>query len=484
MTDQPIQVLLVEDNPADARLIGEMLKDVGSEWRVRLRLAECLAAALEELGDGFVAAVLLDLSLPDSEGLATLDRVRERAPQLPIIVLTGLDDESLGATAVRRGAQDYLVKGMIDGQVLVRSILYAIERTRIEAALAESESRYRSVVETSPDGIFLLDLEGVIRMANRKAATLTGWDDPGRLTGRPSADFLHAEHRDELEEEGLQMLEDGRPLRSETVIVRRDGSRFPAEIAAAVVTNSDGLPAGIVVTVRDVSERKQVEQAKADFLSAVSHELRTPLTVILGNCELAQRIPYSERPGVHERLLATIKERGEAMARLVEDLLNVTRMESGRLELILSACELGEIVQRCATRVPTGDKHTLSVEVEDDRAPCRCDPDRLGYAVSNLIANAVKFSPEGGIVRIGVGYRDGSFTIRVSDEGVGIPPEQIDAIFEPFAQGDMSSTRRFGGVGLGLYVAKCMVEAHGGHIEVDSTPDAGSVFTILIPDQR
>lgn len=484
MTDPPIQVLLVEDNPADARLIGEMLKDVGSEWRVRLRLAECLAAALEELGDGSVAAVLLDLSLGDSEGLATLDRVRERAPQSPIIVLTGLDDESLGAAAVRRGAQDYLVKGTIDGQVLVRSILYAIERTRIEAALAESESRYRSVVETSPDGIVLLDLEGVIRMANRKAAELAGCDDPGWLAGRPSADLLPPELRHELEREGLRMLEDGKPLHDEVMMLKKDGTHFPAEIAAAVVADGEGRPAGIVVTVRDISERKQVEQAKADFLSAVSHELRTPLTVILGNCELAQRIPHSDRPELHERLLSTIKERGQAMARLVEDLLNVTRMESGRLELVLSDADLGEIVRRCAHDTPVTGKHTMSVLVEDGLPACRCDAERLGYAVSNLVFNAVKFSPEGGVVRVAAGYRDGFFTIRVSDEGVGISPEQVDVIFEPFSQGDMSSTRRFGGVGLGLFVAKCMVETHGGHIEVDSTPGAGTVFTILIPDER
>lgn len=484
MTEPPIQVLLVEDNPGDARLISEMLKDVHGDPQVRLCVAECLAAALEKVGEGSIAAVLLDLSLPDSAGLTTLDRVRERAPRLPIIVLTGLADESLAVTAMHRGAQDYLVKGTIDGELLVRSVRYAIERTRVEAALAESESRYRSVVETSPDGIFLLDLEGVIRMANRKAAELAGSDGPGQLTGRPSADFVLPEHRVELEKEGLRMLEDGRPFRREATILRRDGTGFPADIAAAVVTDGEGRPAGIVVTVKDISERKQVEQAKADFLSAVSHELRTPLTVILGNCELAQRIPRSEEPDLHERLLSTIKERGQAMARLVEDLLNVTRMESERLELVLSDADLGEIVRQCAIGVPTTGKHTLSVQVEEGLPPCRCDPDRLGYAVSNLIVNAVKFSPEGGIVRVGAGYRDGLFAIRVSDEGVGIPPEQIDAVFEPFSQGDMSSTRRFGGLGLGLFVAKCMVETHGGHIEVDSTPCVGTVFTILIPDGR
>lgn len=482
MAGPPVEVLLVEDEPGDARLISEMLKDVGGDQQVRLRLAECLADGLKQAGDSSIAAVLLDLGLPDSEGLATLDRVQEREPRLPIIVLTGLDDESVAVDAVRRGAQDYLVKGTVDGELLSRSIRYAIERKSVKAALAESESRYRSVVEGSMDGIFLLDLEGVVRMANRKAAELTGYDDPQGLVGRRSADLLLPEHRDEFERWSRRMMEEDKPIRREAVVLKRDGTRFPAEIAAALFKDGEGRPAGIELTVRDVSERKQVEQAKADFLSAVSHELRTPLTIILGNCDLAERIPASERAGFLERALSTIKERGQAMAHLVEDLLYVTGMESGRLELAMSEADLGELVRRCVAEVPITGEHTLSVQVEEGLPPCPCDPERLGYAVSNLIANAVKFSPDGGVVGIAVGYRDGSFTISVSDEGVGIPPDQIDSIFEPFSQGDMSSTRRFGGVGLGLFVVSCMVEAHGGHTEVDSTPGAGSVFTILIPD--
>jgi len=184
-----IRALLVEDNPGDARLLQELVREAGA-GHLRLELADRLAPALDRLRQEHFDVVLLDLSLPDEQGLATLVRTREWAPKVPIVVLTGLDDEALAVKAVRMGAQDYLVKGRVDGDLLVRSMRYAAERGRAMEALERREEHYRSLIENSLDLISILNQDGTIRYASPSHERVLGYP-MAELVGENILNFVH-----------------------------------------------------------------------------------------------------------------------------------------------------------------------------------------------------------------------------------------------------------------------------------------------------
>jgi len=254
---EPLNVLLVEDNPADARLVRELLREVGPP--ITLTHADRLRQAIEYLRAGGFNAVLLDLGLPDSEGLDTFARTLAEAGEAPIVVLTGLADEDLAVRAVREGAQDYLVKGRVDGRLLSHAVRYAVERRRVEDLLRRSEARYRALVEGSIQGI-LIHARGIIRLVNPALARLFLYDDPAELVGMELAPFIVPEDRQWVQDRVRARLAGADvPTQYEFRAVRRDGSVGWFETVASVL-QWDGEPA-ILATIVDVTERRQAVEA-------------------------------------------------------------------------------------------------------------------------------------------------------------------------------------------------------------------------------
>lgn len=233
---------------------------------------------------------------------------------------------------------------------------------------------------------------------------------------------------------------------------------------------------------RDISERQRLEQLKSDFISTISHELRTPLAVIIGYGALLLRpdavIEEEKRLDILRKLL----DRAEQMGDVVEDLLLVSQLQAEETRLAVAETDVGDLLQRCAAVAhPTG-HHRLEVSVEPRPLVAKLDPDRLAHAINALVSNAIKFSPEGGLVTLEGRRRTRETRIAVSDQGVGMSASEVTTAFDRFAQADMTATRLFGGFGMGLFIAKRLVQAHGGRIEVDTTLGKGSSFTIVIPD--
>jgi two-component system, cell cycle sensor histidine kinase and response regulator CckA len=255
---QPLRVLLVEDNPADAQLVEELLRET-SATEISLVRAGRLNQALGYLQQEGFNAVLLDLSLPDSAGLATFVTARDAAPDAPIVVLTGLLDEDVAMKAVREGAQDYLVKGQVSGQVLYHSIRYAIERHRIDGELRKSEARYRNLVDGSIQGI-LIHVHGIIRLANPALARLLNIDSVEEVTGASIWQYIALDDRAMVEDYMRARLE-GRPVpdRYELRIVQRGGRLIWLDCIATAITW--GGERAILATVVDVSERKRAQEA-------------------------------------------------------------------------------------------------------------------------------------------------------------------------------------------------------------------------------
>ncbi|HWR57762.1 MAG TPA: HD domain-containing phosphohydrolase, partial [Thermodesulfovibrionales bacterium] len=250
-----VRVLLIEDNPGDARLIEEMLKHSGAEYE--LQWAERLSTGIELLKANGFDVILLDLGLPDSRVPDTLRKLSAIESKAPVIVLTGLADEAIGAQAVKEGAQDYLIKGQIDKNLLVRSITYAIERRKAEDLLRQSEEKYRNLVERARDGIVIIQDE-TIKFANARMAELDG----GRVEQLVGSSFTDHVHPSELprivDMYRRRMAGEKLPDMYEAILLRKDGSSAPAELSAGIITY-DGRPADLVI-IRDITERKRAEQ--------------------------------------------------------------------------------------------------------------------------------------------------------------------------------------------------------------------------------
>ncbi len=251
MSDRPIRVLLIEDNPGDARLIREMLAE-GADAKFILETADCFSAGLTRLAQGDIAVVLLDLALPDSQGADTFARMHAHAPRVPVVVLTGLEDETLGIALVESGAQDYLVKGQVTVPLLARAIRYAIERQRAEEALRESEERYRTLIEQASDGIFLADGEGRYIEVNSAGCRLLGYTRE-EILQKTIRELTKIVPTQPLQ---LDELRQGKTLLTEREMIRKDGTLVSVEISAKQLP--DGRLQGIV---RDITERKRAEQA-------------------------------------------------------------------------------------------------------------------------------------------------------------------------------------------------------------------------------
>lgn len=258
--EDEIKVLIVEDNPADSRTMDELLTE-SKEVAFEVVVADRLSVALERLSTESVDVILLDLGLPDSHGLDTFSEMNSSSPRIPIIVLTGMDDHNLAIEAVRIGAQDYLVKGEVDCNRLVRSTLFAIERKRAEEALRESKEEMRNVIDSSPDATTVTDLDGTVIACNQAALDAYGISTKEELIGKNAAEFISPKDRQRAMENLRKAVEDGSVKNVECTLLRKDGGEFLGEFSARRIHDPSGNPISVVAVTKDISTRKRAEEA-------------------------------------------------------------------------------------------------------------------------------------------------------------------------------------------------------------------------------
>ena len=368
-----LRILLVEDNPGDARLIRETLRDAGS-LRFELRHADRLSAALPILAARDVDVVLLDLSLPDAHGLETVTRALAAAPEVPIVVLTGLDDETVAIQAVQAGAQDYLVKGQVEPGMLSRALRYAMERKRLEAE-------------------------------------------------------------------------------RERLLEREHEARTAAEEAV---------------------------RARDEVLRVVAHDIGNSLSAVKIHALVLERtLPAGD--GEARKRTGAIRDLTAQMDRLRQDLLDVAAIEAGRLSFEPVELEVGAVVAEAVAALAelSAEKGVaLSASVAPGLPRVWADRERVLQVLANLCGNAVKFTPSGGRVEVCAEGDGAAVRVSCTDTGPGIAQGDLPHVFDRFWQA--RSTRR-AGAGLGLAIAKGIVEAHGGTISADSTVGEGSTFAFTLP---
>jgi PAS domain S-box-containing protein len=488
---QPLRVLLVEDNPADARLVEEMLKETGPT-PISLVHAGRLRQAISYLEREGFNAVLLDLSLPDSAGLDTFVTARKAAPGAPIVVLTGLLDEDVAVRAVREGAQDYLVKGQVDGPLLYHSIRYAIERHRVEDELRVSEAKYRSLVEGSIQGI-VIHVDGVIKLANPAMARLFNVDSPETLVGTSIWPFIAEQDRARARTFTQARLEG-----------REAPSRYELRLQAGALAldcyettiDWEGERA-ILATVVDITDLRKTEEqfrhaqrmeAVGRLAGGIAHDFNNLLTAILGYSELVM----NELGAAHACTgdIAEIRNAGQSAVRLTRQLLAFSRRQILQPRVL----DLNHVIERmdALLRRVIGEDIALETKLGDALSRVNADPGQIEQVLMNLVVNARDAMPEGGNVLIETAnvYLDESYTRRhagtspgphvllaVTDTGTGMSEQTMRRLFEPFF-----TTKEAGkGTGLGLATVYGIVKQSQGSIWVYSEPEHGSTFKIYLP---
>jgi PAS domain S-box-containing protein len=372
-----------------------------------------------------------------------------------------------------------------------------------ELSLDDLRNRLAAIVDSSDDAIVSKTLEGVITSWNRGAERIFGWT-AAEAIGRHIRLIIPHERWPEEDEVLARIRRGERVDHYETVRVTRDGRQLDISLTVSPVRDGTGRIVGASKIARDVTERRRLEaerdrllsltqeareeaeaasRMKDEFLAVVSHELRTPLNSILGWARLLQAGGLGEDE--QRRAVDVIIRNATTQSQLVEDLLDLTRIVTGRMRLVLERCELGRLVADAVDSVrPAAEAKgvaLITASVRDVGAILGA-PDRLRQVVWNLAMNAIKFTSPGGRIEVAVTRAGDAAEIVVADDGVGISPAVLPHVFERFRQEDSSSTRAHGGLGLGLALVKHVVELHGGRVMAESPGKGqGATFTVSIP---
>lgn len=533
-----VNILLVEDNVAEARLLQEFLKGtVVSRFNlVHVKRLEEAISILERSANAQLQAdnfdvILLDLTLPDSYGLASVDSLTQNAPSLPIVVLTNTNDDELAVKAVRQGAQDYLVKRHVNQDILVRSVRYAIERKQGAEALREANEilelrvQERTAELETANELLRQEIEGRQKIQQRlelaqqagkigtfewniqsKEVTWTAELEalyglaPGSFDGRAEnwIQSLHPDDRSKTEQELWQAVKVGQGLDTEFRIICPNGEIRWIAVKSSLFHDQTGKPLRMIGIHMDITEKKQLEaqflraqrlESLGTLASGIAHDLNNVLTPILA---VVQLLPI-KLPDLNEQtrqLLKTLESSAHRGAELVKQILSFARGVEGKrvcLQMNHLLLEIEKIIQQTLPKAID-----IYTDIPSELWTISGDATQLHQVFMNLCVNARDAMPNGGILKIAAEnlllteqdarmHLDASVgpyvVVTVADAGTGIPPDILHRIFDPFF-----TTKEVGkGTGLGLSAVLGIVKSHGGFVDVHSEVNRGSKFQVYLP---
>lgn len=427
--------------------------------------------------------------ISSGRGKAIMDRIRAITDRID-----RLEQRQLAARAeVAEGHRQRLrwTTLLVQAGLLLSLLAGALIGLRLNAArdralrhVADSNARQSAIFDSATDGMMLLDAHGHIRSLNPAAAEMFGYD-PEEMRGQPVAMLYRDPPSPERSEAFLRAIDarrGGATQAQEFVGKRKDGLVFPTEVAVSVVSHQAART--YLAVVRDVTDRKQVEQMKSEFVSVVSHELRTPLTSIAGSLGLLAGGAAGKIPDRAKKLVDIAQSNSARLVRLINDILDIEKIEAGKMAFDIRPLPLAPLIAQ-GVQANAAFASGLGVAIRVDRIAAevavRADEDRLMQVLTNLLSNAAKFSPQGSTVRVKVTPGTATHRISVADSGPGIPEAFRDRIFQKFAQADASDTRAKGGTGLGLSIVAELVERMDGKVSFESAEGEGSTFFVDLP---
>ncbi|VXD22698.1 Multi-sensor signal transduction histidine kinase (fragment) [Planktothrix serta PCC 8927] len=376
------------------------------------------------------------------------------------------------------------------------------ETKKIQYALEKSEAQFRTLIEFAPNGIFLVNHQEDCIYVNPRAQEIAGYTFEEAL-GQGWQNFIHPEDRERVIENSSKNKPKNPKNQDEFRYQHRDGTVRFARLKMAPIVSKMGNLIGHVGSLEDITEQQQIEQMKREFISVVSHELRTPLTSILGALGLLANGVYDQKPEKRKRMLNIAHRETERLVRLVNDILDFERLQSGKVKPLFQACLVSDLLEQSAEAMTAlAESHQIILSVQPCEARVWAVPDSIIQTLTNLISNAIKFSPPQTTIEIKAELITTDEDInanlpnenilnlcpvppyvlfRIKDQGRGIPNDKIKIIFEQFQQVDASDSRQKGGTGLGLAICRMIIQQHGGQIWAESQLNQGSCFYFTLP---
>jgi PAS domain S-box-containing protein len=484
-------ILVVEDDESVGLTLQHILEAEGYQVEQATRLAEALTKIEHTQFD----VLLLDLRLGEADGLPVLRRLRETSPSAVGIILTGYGSLEHAVEAVRAGADDFLTKPS-DITELKASISRALDRRA--RAQERARQRLHDLLMQAPAMIAVVrGPQHVVELVNPVYLQAVGGRDPDEVLGKPLREAVPELVSQEYFDRLNQVYASGQPYIGHEMRARLDrrgdGHLQDAylEVVLQPLPNTQGGVDGIFVYAVEVTEYvrarqgiEELDRLKEEFIATASHDLKSPLTSIRGYAQLLLRRVRAPQLDLDQmaQALVVIDAQTVAMTRLLDDLLDASRVQGRSLEPRTAPCDLGECLQTILARLNPDERARVDVALPDTPLSGEWEQKRIEQVLANLVGNALKYSPESEPVRVTVERRAREIEVTVSDRGIGIPPEELPRLFERFHRTPQALASGLSGTGLGLYISRGIIAAHGGRIYAESRgPDQGASFRFRLP---
>lgn len=500
-TRRLMRVLVVEDSVTQAQLHRVNLSRHGFE----VEWVTSLARVVKRLQDPGIDIVLLDLSLPDSEGIDTFFRVHAAAETIPIVVISAEDDEKVALQALKGGAQDYLIKGKAPGEAIVRCLYYAMERAQIEAELRHSEKLTRLILENSYDAFWAIDSAGEIIGWNRMAEETFGFKR-SEVIGKTLAETLilprylgqHLELMEEMLTTGTSRILN---RRSEILMRTRDEREVPIELVVFKVELGDSKT--FCAFAHDISERRAIQERTRElneelerrvqertaelvrsnaelhqFAKIASHDLQEPLRSIEGYAQLLAKRYKGKLDNEADEFIGFILDGVSRMVQLIQGVLTHSRIGATDLKPV-EAVDMQEVLHTVQANLSALIRENHAQILFDNLPNVVANKSEMLQLMQNLVGNAIKYRGEiDPVIKISAEENVHEWVFSVEDNGIGIDAKYSEKIFDMFAR--LHGKTQYSGTGIGLAICKKIVETHGGRIWVQSEPGHGSIFLFTL----
>ncbi len=501
----PIRVLLVEDSEYDAELI---IKELKASWDVFYERVCTPEEMTQKLYAHDWDIILADYQMPRFSGPAALELLKKTGLDIPLIIVSGTVGEEIAVDALRAGAQDFIVKGHFIRLIpaVKRELSERVARQelrQVERQFRQSEERYRTLIEgLTQFAILIIDATGYIQTWNEGAQKILGYP-PEEAIGMHCSFLYCPEDRDRsIHDQSLAIAVKMGQYHEEGWRLKKHGERFWAEITITPMFDDKAQLIGYSKIAIDRTQEREAQKAleeskdqaelanqkKSQFLANMSHELRTPLNSIIGYSEMILNNMVKSSEDL-ERYARNISVSGRHLLDIVNDMLDVSKIEAGKLEIHAQPVDLQKLVQELHdVLVMLANQKEIKIfwDVAPEVKTVEADPQRLRQILFNLMSNAIKFNRPGGKVMLNLcrSQDERWFQGEVTDTGIGIPRDKIDQLFSDFYQVDSSSSKSYDGTGLGLALTKRLLAVQGGDISVDSEEGKGSTFLFRLPIRR